>query len=402
MCSLQPSRRLASSIAFAACALVPPTAHPGPAPPQPPPATSGAPAAPSFDTLAARAAKARDAGRLDEAVGLYRRALAAKPSWLEGRWALATLLYDQDRFGEARAEFERVVRARPADGQARALLGLCRSRLGEREEALADLMKARELGIPAAEVRSVATFQAALLLNRLGDPDGAFELLRAFATDADDRPAVIEAFGLAMLRLPLMPDELAEDMRERVVLAGRGGYHLARGRGAVGRMALEELVSRFPSIPNAHYALGTYLLVDDPAGAIAELHRELGVSPGHYAALVQIALAELKRGRSAEALAAGEEAARVAPSVPAARLAHGRALLAAGRPEAAVGEMEAAVRLAPENPRLRFALGQAYAAAGRDADAARERAEFLKLQKASGGAPVPPGEEPGRPSPDGG
>ena len=367
----------------------------------PPAGATSAKAVPaaSFEALAAAAAKARTAGRLDEAVSLYRRALAARPGWLEGRWALATLLYDRDRTREAEPEFARVAAARPSDGQVRALLGLCRARLGQPEAALQDLMKARRLGIASPEIRSVATFQTAVLLNRLGDPDAAFDVLRPFAIDADDRPAVVQAFGLITLRLPLSPDEVPEDKREMVLLAGRGGYHMARARASeVGRMALEELVSRYPTTPNVHYALGMYLLVDDPVAAIAEFRRELGVSPRHAVAMIQIALAELKRGRAEEALPSAQEAARIAPDVPAARLALGRALLALGRAGEGVAEMEAAVRLAPENPRLRFALAQAYTEAGRGSDAARERAEFLRLQSASG-APAPPGEEPDSPSP---
>ena len=103
-------------------------------------------------------------------------------------------------------------------------------------------------------------------MNRLGDPDAALELLRPFAVEGDDRPAVIEAFGLMTLRLPLLPHELEAEKREMVLLAGRGGYQMARGRGELGRMALEELVSRYPATPNVHFALGMYLIVDDPDG----------------------------------------------------------------------------------------------------------------------------------------
>jgi predicted Zn-dependent protease len=248
----------------------------------------------------------------------------------------------------------------------------------------------------------VASFQTAVLLNRLGDPDAAFEMLRPFAIDADDRPAVIEAFGLITLRLPLSPGEVPENEREMVLLAGRGGYHMARARRSeLGRMALEELVSRYPAAPNVHYALGMYLLVDDPASAIEELHKELTVSPRHHVAMIQIALAELRRGHAEDALPSAEQAARLAPNVPAARLTYGRALLAVGRSDEAVREMEEAVKLAPDNARLHYALAQAYAGAGRNADAARERGEFLKLQKTSGAAAQEPGEAPASTAPDG-
>ena len=49
-----------------------------------------------FSTLSTRADAAREAGRLDEAVPLYRKALAVRPTWKEGWWALGTILYDQD------------------------------------------------------------------------------------------------------------------------------------------------------------------------------------------------------------------------------------------------------------------------------------------------------------------
>jgi tetratricopeptide (TPR) repeat protein len=395
-----PLRSVAApGVALAALMLVPGPLGAAPraqAPPAAPAASS-----PSFEALAARAAKAKEAGRLDEAIRLYRRALTTKPSWLEGRWALATLLYDKDRFREAGDQLEKLAEARPGDGQALSLLGLCRARLGEHQAALDTLMKARALGIPSTEVRSVVSFQTAVLLNRLGDPDGAFEVLRSFAIDADDRPAVIEAFGLITLRLPLLPGEVPEGKREMVLLAGRGGYHMARARrSSLGKMALEELVSRYPAEPNVHYALGMYLLLDEPATAVEEFRRELAVSPDHHVAMIQIALAELRRGRAEEALPIAEKAARLAPNVPAARLAHGRALLAVGRTDAGVREMEDAVRLAPANPRLRFALAQAYSRAGREPDAARERNEFLRLQKSSGGPTKEPGDDPGSPSPD--
>ena len=44
-----------------------------------------------------------------------------------------------------------------------------------------------------------------------------------------------------------------------------------------------------------------------------------------------------------------------------------------------IHELEAAERMAPWQPEIRFSLAKAYAKAGRKEDAAKERAEFLKL-----------------------
>jgi predicted Zn-dependent protease len=113
--------------------------------------------------------------------------------------------------------------------------------------------------------------------------------------------------------------------------------------------------------------------------------------------MIQLALAELKRGRAAEALPFAEKAAALAPNVPASHVALGRALLALGQIERAVVEMEVAVRLAPEIPKVRYGLIQAYRRAGRLDDAAREQKEFQKLQSAS--ADGPGEDDEGVPSP---
>jgi protein O-mannosyl-transferase len=59
-------------------------------------------------------------GRPLEAEGAARRALAADPTLLSAREFLAVALQRQARFAEAAGEFEAIVRARPADEQARA------------------------------------------------------------------------------------------------------------------------------------------------------------------------------------------------------------------------------------------------------------------------------------------
>ena len=48
----------------------------------------------------------------------------------------------------------------------------------------------------------------------------------------------------------------------------------------------------------------------------------------------------------------------------------------------AIDSLETARRLAPDSPEVRFSLARAYAKAGRAEEAARERAEFIKLDKA--------------------
>ena len=163
-------------------------------------------------------------------------------------------------------------------------------------------------------------------------------------------------------------------------------------------MALEELVSRYPTEPNVHYAQGSWLLNDDPAAAIEAFRQELALSPKHHVAMIQTgarrAEARAARGGAADGRAGGRAGARDAGGAPGAR--PGAAGLRAGS-SAASRRPKRAVRLAPENPRLRYALVQAYQQAGRAEDAARERREFLKLQPAAGTTPAPDAAATSRP-----
>jgi cytochrome c-type biogenesis protein CcmH/NrfG len=66
---------------------------------------------------AAQAEAARDADRVEEAIPLYRKALAARPEWAEGWWSLGTLLYDRDDYSEAAAAFVKATAVDPQSSE---------------------------------------------------------------------------------------------------------------------------------------------------------------------------------------------------------------------------------------------------------------------------------------------
>jgi tetratricopeptide (TPR) repeat protein len=349
-------------------------------PPKPAPA---APAAASFEALARRAATARAGKRLDQAIDLYRQALKARSDWAEGRFVLGTMLYDLDRYPEAREEFRRAALLEPKDGLVLAFKGFCEFQLKNYERALGDLGAARVLGIKSDEVLSVASYHAAILHNRFEQYESAFDILKQFALGGKDSQAVIEALGLSVLRMPFLPGEVPAERRELVLMAGRAAYHQARGRSnAIARQFYEEIAGRYPNVPNVHYAHGVCLLIEDPQAAVAAFRRELGVSPNHHHAMLQIAFEQLKQGEFAEAKTLAEKALELAPSLFAAHQALGRALLELGDTDGAIAALETGAKLAPESPEVFFALARAYAKKGRSEDATRARATFLKLDTA--------------------
>ncbi len=340
------------------------------------------PARPSFEDLAARAAAARDKGQLEEALRTYREALAAQPEWDEGRWYVASLLYELDRYTEAKDAFSEVLRRAPAHAGALGLKGLCEFELREYDVALTDLLQARKMGVARSQgIATVVRYHAAILLTRAGEFEVANQMLVDFVADGTDTPQVLEALGLTVLRMPILPSDMPATGRERVLLAGRAGYAMAARHAGTALAALDELVTRYPKTPHAHYARGVFFLTEDPDRALEEFRRELAISPTHVPARLQIAFEYLKRGQAAQALPVAIAGAKLAPDHFATHLALGQVLLELNENQRAIPELEKAATIAPGSPQAHFILARAYRRAGRTAEAERERAEFTRLDQ---------------------
>ena len=123
----------------------------------------------NFADLAKAAKEASEANRLDEAAGLYRKAVALRPEWAEGWFSLGTLAYDQNQYQSAAEAFEQVVHLDAKAGTARVMLGLSEFELGRDEAALRDLKQGIAMGFANDEqLRNVAVFHEGLLFQRAG------------------------------------------------------------------------------------------------------------------------------------------------------------------------------------------------------------------------------------------
>jgi tetratricopeptide (TPR) repeat protein len=362
---------------------------PKPTPPPPvsakPPAKAPAAASPEFQSLAKRAQAAHEAQKLDEALDLYQRALKLRPRWAEGRFALGAVLYDLDRYDEARAEFRQVLVQQPKSGAAWAFRGMCEFQLRNHEQALSDLQKGRLLGLASnPSLKSVADYHAGILLVRFAQYEAAREILSNFALVDQDSPGVIEGLGLAALRLPYLPSEIPPDKREMVTIAGRAIFQFTKNRySPTARMAFEELATRYPEEPNAHYAKGAFLMtVEESEAGLAEFRRVLAMQPSHVPAMLQLAFHLMKEGRYEEALPYAESAVTAEPDFFAAHNALGRVLLELGQTDRSIAELEKAARLAPNSVQTYFSLARAYQRAGRTEDVKRARETFTKLDAA--------------------
>ena len=361
------------------------------APEKPPPAKRAVPAKPAAKAPAAPAdldklIKAADEARAEQnweaAIALYAKAVKLNPGYVEGHWYQGTAYYALDEYGACRDAFRRVLRLAPENGAAHAFLGLCEFGLKEYDRALQSLVQARTLGVgDVPELAGAARYHAAILMARMDQHEQALETLGEFAAEGNDNPRVIEAMGIATLRMPMLPVEVPPDRREMVLMAGRASYMMATRNTSAADAAFSALVARHPEIPNVNYAYGIYLLQEQSDKAIEHFKRELEIQPGHPQSMMQIAYEYLTRGEPQEALPWAQQAVKAAPNAFAGRKALGQALLETGDAVGAIQELQQGLKLAPESPGLHFTLARAYQRAGRMDEATRAREEFTRLDR---------------------
>jgi tetratricopeptide (TPR) repeat protein len=335
-----------------------------------------------FDKLVAAATEARKAERWSDAIGLYAKAVKLKPDYIEGYWYQGTSYYTLDDFPNCRTAFQNVVRRAPKNGAAYAFLGLCEFGVKEYDRSLQHLLQSRTLGVgDVPDLGGVARYHAAVLMSRMDQYEQALQTLGEFAAEGNDNPRVIEAMGIATLRMPFLPAELPPDRREMVLMAGRGSYLMATRNTANAEKAFQSLVARYPDTPNVHYAFGVFLLQEKGTQAIEEFKRELEIQPKHPSSLMQIAFEYLKQGDAKSGLDYAQQAVAAAPEEFPAHKALGQALLETGDVEGAIKELLIGIKQAPESPGLHFLLARAYQRAGRLEEASRERDEFTRLDR---------------------
>ena len=506
----------------------------------------------SFEAVQSQALQEAEAGKIDEAIRDYQRALALRPDWKEGRWNLGTLQYQANQFADAKASFQKVVLFAPTLGDAWGLLGLSEFETKDYTDSLLHLEKSQALGInDDSEVDRVCKYHLALLLIQKGDFDRATGLLTKNFTAGQISPQVRFALGLAALRIPRLPNEVDPSQEARILSAGtdkaagrnpaaeqksssvspqatiaagqdvqqswqqamqqyeRGQYqaaaanlkvavqtdkqngtgwamlglsefhlkdydnaliHLQRGQElgisgspeslqsakytlglllvhngqfdraaeilvtalgpapldnnveialglallrrpllpeqidpgqialltSAGKIAallqnsqydtaflqFKPLLQQYPSTPFLHYAYGTALMaLSEFDEASAQMRAEIPISPSSDLPWVRLASIALRQHNPAAAIPSARRALALAPDSAEAHYLLGRASLETGDQAAAVKELEVAARLSPDSPEIHFNLARAYAKAKMPEAAERERNTFAELNQ---------------------
>jgi tetratricopeptide (TPR) repeat protein len=338
-----------------------------------------------FKTLAEQADQASQQNRLDDAIALYRKALALKPSWADGWWSLGTIRYDRDEYQKAATAFRRVIALQPDKGSPRVMLGLCEFELGEDDRALKDIEDGKERGLnPDEQFQQVMLFHEGVLLLRKGRFNRAGETFSDLSKSGVQNEDLTLDFGMAALRM--LPKNLpgeATPGREVVRRVGTAEGLAALKKFDDAKAEYEKLVSEYPEYPNIHYAQGRFLLgLSDVDGGVAAFQEELKNSPRNIPAMLQIAAARYRLD-SADGLKYAEQAVKLDPGEPFGHYLLGLLCLDTGDYSRAISELEFAKKYYAKIPDVYFALGNAYARSGQKQKAAEARAVFVKLNAES-------------------
>jgi len=336
-----------------------------------------------FERLKKQAENARNSNQIPEAVRLYQQILGWEPEWAEGWWYLGTLHYEADRYTRAESAFRRVTSLEPSSGPAWAMLGLCEFRTQQYAAALDHLVKGRALGIGGNEdLARVVRYHQAVLFTLGRQFEAALELLNGFAVEHRESETVLDALGMAVLRIPAPIEKLSGEQKEMVRQFGKVAFLTGERRMAESRKMYAELEARFRSLPNVSYAYAVFLLADkEPDQAISFFKNELERDPNHVAALLQVALSAVDSGKFEEGFPYASRAVAADPENFAGYYTLGRIYVELNELSKAIEMLEKAAKIAPEVPTVHFVLSRAYARAKRPADAARARAEFSRLEQ---------------------
>jgi tetratricopeptide (TPR) repeat protein len=345
----------------------------------------------NFEQIVQQAEAARVADRMNNAIALYSEGVRVRPSWSDGWWSLASLLYDQDRFPEAQAAFKRFVAIAPKPGPAYAFLALCEYETRDYNHSLQHFQEWAKHGSPGTDaLLDVAGYHWALLLTRQGKFTQALYLLAAKAKKLGATPILAEAMGLASLHMPNLPEDYPPERRELVWLAGKAALYAALDYPKRAEEYADRLLLRHGDEPNVHYFRGTvYGFQKEQNTAAKEYRRELQISPQHAPAMLELALILIDDSQATEAVPLARRAVGLDPQNPRAHYVLGRALFDTGRFQESVPELEISRRLAPEYGPIRFTLANAYKRLGRIQESERETAAFLSLKKKEGGSATP-------------
>lgn len=335
------------------------------------------------------AIETREAARLSQTpprrdprmLALYASPSAAAPE-SPADWNAIMRDYTAGKYAETVTSLTSWVEHNPDDGTAWAVMGLSEFAQKDYGNARIHLQRGINLGLKgSAEALQLATDRLALLLIRDDQFDAATSLLKPIAGKPPMAAQTQLALGLALLRIPALPEDLDASQRELAQSAGAIVELLFASRYTEAFPAFQKLIAEHPDTPWLHYAYGDALdSLSQYDDAKTQMQAELRLSPHSALPWIRLAAIDVGQHQAADALHAAQTAVALAPDSGEAHYELGRAWLESGDAQKAIAALEAANGIKPNTPEIHFILARAYAKANLPEKAAAERAAFMQLK----------------------
>lgn len=370
--SLEPARRWFCGVAAAALLLAAAGA-------------SAQPDSPDFERVSAAAAAAQQQHDIPRAIALYKQAVELNPKWPDGWWFLGVLQYGTNDYGPARDALTHFIELAPDAGPAFAIRGLCEFETADYGPSLTDIQRALAKGAAnQARNTGILRYHEVLLLSHANRFEEALAASAEFAK-GEAAPEIVQAVGMAGLRVSLLPQEVPPDdpRRSLYMAAGTAALAYMAGDATRSQQGFEDLFQQFPDAANAHYLYGYLLFGKAPEQAIGEFKKELALAPSNASAEAMLGWAYLIEQNFQEAQSHGAKAVTLSPGMTAAQLVLGRSLVETGDLKGGVEHLRQALSFDPGNLETHLALVRAYSKSGLREDAQRERQQCLLITRQS-------------------
>ncbi|MBI3472185.1 MAG: tetratricopeptide repeat protein [Candidatus Solibacter usitatus] len=266
--------------------------------------------------------KAKQEGRLDDAIAAYRKALEAEPNLWALQASLGEVYYRKRDYANAIPTLRRALELKDDQPGVHGMLGVSLLSQGQAAQAITHLERGQ-----------------------------VWDALGAALLESGRTREALARLELARSKHPDDPDVL---------------FHLGQAYGRLSREAFDQIAARHPDSLRARQIRAEALAAAGRMDAAEQEYREvLRLRPDLPG--IHLALGEMFLAASAWEKAAAEFRAEGGSPVAAARL--GGVLLKLGRTEEALAELSRADRLRPDAPETLYDLGKARAASNDDAGA---------------------------------
>lgn len=291
-----------------------------------------------------------------DAISLYRKALVINPAMPGLRLDLGLAQFKNGELKDSIQTFTLLLRSErsgsPEALRLTALIGMARFGLGEYAAAIPDLKKA------AASDTTNLGFRMALAQSCLW---------------AEQYQCVLDVYREIL--------NLNAESAEADMLAGEALDAMQNHSEAIEQF--RAAVKAGPTVPYVHFGLGYLLWTQNRFDeAATEFQGELANEPGNAQALAYLADADIRLGKSVEALPMAEKAIQIDPGIERAHIDLGILYADKGQQQEAVKEFRTAIKLAPSDQDPHWRLARLYQSMGRKEEAKAEFQITSNLHKA--------------------